>query len=69
MWAYAATRVMWLIPTLLGVSLIIFLLLHISPGDPATVLVSIEAGDAELAEARKELGLDRALPIQYGIWL
>jgi peptide/nickel transport system permease protein len=69
MWAYAAKRVMWLIPTLLGVSLIIFLLLHISPGDPATVLVSIEAGDAELAEARKELGLDRALPIQYGIWL
>lgn len=69
MWAYAATRVMWLIPTLLGVSLIIFVLLHISPGDPATVLVSIEAGDAELAEARKELGLDRALPIQYGIWL
>ena len=69
MWAYAAKRVMWLIPTLLGVSIIIFLLLHISPGDPATVLVSIEAGDAELAEARKELGLDRALPIQYGIWL
>lgn len=69
---FIVRRLLLLIPMLLGVSLIVFLLLHFGPNDPAMSylrLSNIPPTDQALADARAHLGLDRALPIQYIDWL
>ncbi|MBO5391334.1 MAG: nickel ABC transporter permease subunit NikB, partial [Pseudomonas sp.] len=69
---YIILRLVLLIPVLLGVSLIVFVLLHLGNGDPALDylrLSQIPPTDAALAEARHALGLDRPLPEQYLTWL
>jgi nickel transport system permease protein len=69
---YVLLRLVLLIPVLLGVSLIVFTLLHLGNGDPALDylrLSQIPPTDAALQEARHALGLDRPLPEQYLTWL
>ena len=46
-----------------------FLLINLAPGDPARLWVAPGATEAELANARQALGLDRPLPVQYARWL
>lgn len=53
------------IPVLLGISLLVFLLMHIAPGDPVGLLLGENATDAEIQRARHEWGLDRPLLAQY----
>ncbi|MDB5984393.1 MAG: transporter permease [Pseudomonas sp.] len=69
MFAYIVRRLLMAIPTLLGVALVCFLLVQIAPGDP---LVSIMPPDAS-QELRLQLiqayGLDKPLPVQFGLWL
>ena len=70
---YVARRVLLFIPTLIGVSLAIFLLMRVLPGDVAEVLLSGPKGegtfsDADLIRVRKQLGLDRPIYMQYGEW-
>jgi len=70
--AYVARRLLALIPLLLAVSLALFAMLHAGRGDPAMDylhLSQIPPTDAALAEARRELGLDRPLAVQYATWL
>jgi len=65
---YAAERVLLLIPTLLGVVLGVFLMLHAAPGDPVEALVDLQAQQipqAQIDRIRKDLGLDRPLYEQY----
>ena len=69
MLAYAIRRVLILIPTLLGVSVIVFLMLHLTPGDPAELLLGERATDEALFEIREHLGLNEPLYIQYGMFL
>lgn len=69
---YIARRLVYAIPTLLGVSIIIFLALRVIPGDPVSVMfgtqaVSIRPEDRAKIEA--ELGLSDPLIVQYGNWL
>ncbi|KMM82826.1 MULTISPECIES: nickel ABC transporter permease subunit NikB [Pseudomonas] len=69
---YIALRLILLVPVLLGVSLIVFLLLHMGNGDPALDylrLSQIPPTDSALVEARQALGLDRPLPEQYLSWV
>ena len=69
---YIALRLILLVPVLLGVSLIVFLLLHMGNGDPVLDylrLSQIPPTDSALAEARQALGLDRPLPEQYLSWV
>ena len=69
---YIGLRLLLLIPVLLGVSLIVFILLHLGNGDPALDylrLSHIPPTDAALAQARHALGLDLPLPEQYITWL
>ncbi|MFJ2332771.1 nickel ABC transporter permease subunit NikB [Pseudomonas helleri] len=69
---YIVLRLLLLVPVLLGVSLIVFVLLHLGNGDPALDylrLSQIPPTDAALAEARHALGLDRPLVEQYLSWL
>ncbi len=54
---------------LLGVSLLIFLVVHALPGDPARMMAGPEATQAAVDGMRARLGLDRPLPVQYGAFL
>jgi peptide/nickel transport system permease protein len=62
---YVLRRMLLAIPTLLGVSLIVFLMLHSAGGDPAEVKLGSRADAESLARVRHELGLDRPLAVQY----
>ena len=63
-------RIAQVVPTLLLVSLLVFCLQHLMPGDPAIVLAGEERGDpVVLAQIRAELWLDRPLPLQYLHWI
>lgn len=71
---YVARRLLLFIPTLLGISVTIFLLLRIVPGDVAAKLLSGPTGEAtytqqDLELMRHRLGLDKPLYIQYAVWV
>jgi peptide/nickel transport system permease protein len=67
--AYITRRIFLLIYVLLGVSLTIFLLMRLIPGDPALVMLGERATAERIVEVRRGLGLDRPLAVQYGIYL
>jgi len=66
---YVVRRLLLLVPVLLGVSIIIFMVLHLSPGDPAEIMLGSQATQADLERLRAELGLTHPLYIQYVHWL
>jgi peptide/nickel transport system permease protein len=66
---YVLRRLALAIPTLLGVTIVVFLLVRMIPGDPARVIAGLLAGEDEVQRIRVELGLDRPIHIQYGIFL
>jgi len=66
---YIAKRLFQVVPVLLGVTVIVFLLLHLTPGDPAELMLGPEATPQTVRELRKDLGLDQPLVVQYGLWL
>src|SRR5438874_3774263 len=53
----------------MGVSVIVFLVLHLAPGDPAEIMLGSQATQADLTRLRTELGLDDPLYVQFGRWL
>jgi len=67
--AYIAKRLLLTLPTLLLVSIGVFLFIRLIPGDPALVMLGDGADAASLAGLRADLGLDRSLPVQYVTWL
>jgi peptide/nickel transport system permease protein len=66
---YVLQRLFGLVGVLFGVSIVLFLALHLAPGDPAQLLLGPLVRPDDLARLREELGLDRPLPIQYVTWL
>jgi len=58
-------RLIGAIPVLLGISFLVFLLMHLAPGDPVVLLLGDEATPADVARVRHEWGLDQSLPVQY----
>ena len=73
--AYAARRLLLFIPTLVGASLLIFVLMRLVPGDIAQILVyqtgseQSAVQEKQIQQIRHELGLDRPLLVQYAAWL
>ncbi len=67
---YSAHRLALLVPTLIGASVVTFLLVRLLPGDAVDILIGIEvkATPAVAQQIREVLGLDRPLPEQYGRW-
>lgn len=65
---YFAQRVLQGIPTLIGVTLLTFLLIHIAPGGPALALGGDKATPAQIEQLTHVLGFDRPLYIQYMLW-
>ena len=70
---FAARRCLEAIPTLFLVSVIVFTLIRLAPGDPATLKMGREAARPEnkpkLEALRREMGLDQPIPVQYLFWL
>ena len=71
---YILRRILIAIPTLIGVTILIFLAMRVLPGDPLAVVVSESAGrqvlsEAELASLRASLGLDQPYYVQYFQWM
>ena len=62
-------RVAQIVPTLLLVTVLVFLLQHLMPGDPASIMAGEEQDPQLIAQIRAELWLDRPLPVQYLHWL
>jgi len=69
MGSFLVRRLLAVLPVILGVSVVIFLLIQLAPGDTATVLLGPQATEDAKKELRHVLGLDRSLPVQYVSWL
>jgi len=69
MLAYITRRIFIMIPTLLGMSVIVFFMLHLTPGDPAELLMGERASEEALQDIREHLGLNKPVYVQYGIFL
>jgi ABC-type dipeptide/oligopeptide/nickel transport system permease component len=65
MLGYLLRRVIATIPVVVLISLLVFLLIHAAPGDPADLLLSEEASPQDIADARRRWGLDQPIYIQY----
>ncbi len=69
MLVYAARRVLAAVPLLLGVATIVFVVLALAPGDPASMYLRPGMSPETLDQIRRNMGLDAPLYVQYGRWL
>ncbi|EGL82835.1 ABC-type transporter, integral membrane subunit [Caldalkalibacillus thermarum TA2.A1] len=65
MLVYIIRRILQTIPVLLGVVLVVFLLMHLIPGDPAQILAGESASPERVEQMRERLGLNDPIPVQY----
>lgn len=68
MLAYIIRRLLLLIPVLLIVGIVVFTLMHLTPGDPASVMLGREATQEQKDALRQRLGLDEPIPVQFFSW-
>ena len=68
MYAYVVHRILATIPVMAVVGLAVFLLLHLTPGDPAAVIAGDYAQPEDIARIREQLGLDRPVHVQFLTW-
>lgn len=66
---YILRRLFEAIPVVFGVSVLVFMLIHLIPGDPASAILGERATPENIASLRERLGLNRPLPEQYVIWI
>lgn len=66
---YLVRRLLEAVPVVIGVSILVFALIRLIPGDPATTLLGERATPENAAALRERLGLNRSLPEQYFIWI
>ena len=69
MLVYTLKRLLGLIPALLAASFLVFLFIHLIPGEPAAILLGDTATPEDIAALTRELGLDRPIWEQYVLWL
>jgi peptide/nickel transport system permease protein len=66
---YILRRCAMMAPVLFGVTIIVFLVISLVPGDPAKAILGTFATPENVAQVRHDLGLDQSLPVQYLIWI
>jgi peptide/nickel transport system permease protein len=66
---YLLRRVLYAIPIALAVGFVCFMLVQIAPGDPINAIVPPDAPADVVEQVRKDYGLDKPLPVQFGLWL
>ncbi|WP_116600252.1 ABC transporter permease [Primorskyibacter marinus] len=69
MGGYIVKRLISAIPVLFGITVIVFLIMSLIPGDPATAILGSYATPENVAKLNRDLGLDRSLAERYFIWL
>jgi peptide/nickel transport system permease protein len=73
MLTYIVRRIVISIPVLIGITMVIFLLINLAPGDPVTGMIDpttmANTSPESIARERARLGLDQPLPVQYFLWL
>lgn len=69
MGTYILQRLLLFVPVFLGISIVVFSISHLIPGDPVVVMLGQEATPQEINRLRGILGLDQPLPVQYARWL
>jgi len=67
--AYAFRRLLLAVPVLFGVSVLVFAVLHLAPGDPAAIMLGAQATKEDVERLRRDLGLDQPLVVQYLHWI
>ncbi|MCL6454328.1 MAG: ABC transporter permease [Alicyclobacillus sp.] len=67
--AYVGKRLLTMIPVLIFLSIMVFSLIHLIPGDPAQVILGQDATPQALAALRAQLGLNHSVPVQYFDWM
>ncbi|NLD69529.1 MAG: ABC transporter permease [Limnobacter sp.] len=68
MTGFILRRIAATIPVLLIVAILVFLMLRLTPGDPAAIIAGDAASEENIRQIRENLGLERPLPVQFGIW-
>jgi peptide/nickel transport system permease protein len=68
MGGYIARRLLSTLVVMAIVGMIVFLLVHLAPGSPAAIIAGDNATPAQIEMINRQLGLDRPLPVQFGIW-
>jgi ABC-type dipeptide/oligopeptide/nickel transport system permease component len=63
--AFISKRILYTLPVVIGVSVAVFLMIHLIPGDPAQLVAGMEASEQDVANVRRALGLDQPLYVQY----
>ena len=66
---YILRRLVMVVPVMGVVTIVVFVLSRIGPGDPATIMLGDFATAEQIERTRAALGLDRSLPVQYFAWL
>ncbi len=66
---YLINRIIVLIPVMFVVATVVFFLIHLIPGDPASVLLGPNATPSEIMKIRTQMGLDKPIHVQFVIWL
>ena len=66
---YIRRRLLQSVIVVFGVSVLVFFLLRLAPGDPVLMLLAESAGPEQIAEARAKWGLDKPIYVQYGVFL
>ena len=69
MWGYLGRRILSTVPVVLIVAVLVFLMLRLTPGDPAAVIAGDAATSADIAEIRAKLGLSGSIFSQFFIWI
>lgn len=67
--SYIIKRLLWAIPTLLGVSVLVFSMVHLAPGDPALVMLGEHANKEAVDALREQMGLNKPLLEQYFLFI
>ena len=68
MTTYILRRLIMLVPVLLVVGVVVFALVHLTPGDPAAVILGDRATPEEIDRLREQLGLNDPMPVQFVHW-
>ena len=66
---YVTRRLVAAVPTLLGVSVVVFMMVRLLPGDPARIVAGLLATESDVEHIRHQLGLDQPAPVQYAAFL
>ena len=69
MFSYILKRLLYAIPIALSVTVLSFMLVYLAPGDPLNAIAPADAPADVIAALKSAYGLDKPVPVQYGMWL